>query len=90
MTSINLIVLNCKNLEESLSFYGTLGLEFQEEQHGKSPIHYSCQMDGILLELYPTQKECGQRDRIGLVVNDLDDILTKLTSSPTINGGDSL
>jgi len=78
MTHINLIVLNCKNLEESIAFYEALGLKFQEEQHDKSPVHYSCQIDGVLLELYPTERECGQKDRVGLIVNDLDDILSKL------------
>lgn len=30
-----------------------LGLNFVEEQHGNSPIHYSCDIDGFIIELYP-------------------------------------
>ena|SRR3989344_7324475 len=78
MASINLIVLNCKNLEESINFYETLGLKFQEEQHGKSPVHYSCQIDGILLELYPIQKEANRSTKLGFKVKNIDEILTKI------------
>ena len=78
MTSINLIVLNCKNLEESIAFYEALGLKFQEEQHGKSPVHYSCQLEKVLLELYPTQEEVNRNTKLGFRVDNIDEILTKL------------
>ena len=78
MTSINLIVLNCKNLEESIAFYEALGLKFKEEQHGKSPVHYSCQLENVLLELYPTDKEANRSIKLGFRVDNIDEILTKL------------
>ena len=79
MTIINFIVLNCRNLEKSLSFYQALGLEFQQEQHGKSPVHYSCQIENILLELYPVDREKVNRDtKVGFIVENIDEIINKL------------
>ena len=90
MVSINLVVLYCSNLEQSLSFYQALGLDFKEEQHENRPVYYSCLIGGILLDLcpliedpYPLVKDSTvikriPKDRIGLVVDNLDDILHKL------------
>lgn len=47
------MVLRCSDLEASRAFYTALGLAFQTEQHGKGPVHYSCQLGDLILELYP-------------------------------------
>jgi predicted enzyme related to lactoylglutathione lyase len=40
-------------LESSLAFYRAVGLEFVQEQHGSGPIHFSSEMDGTVIEIYP-------------------------------------
>lgn len=52
-TALSLIVLRSDDMEGSLAFYSALGLAFVEEQHGSGPIHYSCELGGLILELYP-------------------------------------
>lgn len=54
-TALSLIVIRSANLEAALSFYQALGLDFIEEQHGAGPIHYSCELGNIVLELYPAK-----------------------------------
>ncbi len=51
--SLNLLVLRCTNLQASKAFYEDLGMIFVEEQHGKGSKHYSTELSGMILELYP-------------------------------------
>ncbi len=50
---LSLMVLRSPRLEETRRFYDSLGLQFQEEKHGKGPVHYSCSLGSTVLELYP-------------------------------------
>ena len=50
--SIHLIVLKCARLDRSRAFYAALGLQPMPEQHGTGPVHYSCTLGGVVLELY--------------------------------------
>lgn len=34
-------------------FYETLGLAFVQERHGKGPVHFACDFQGLVLEIYP-------------------------------------
>jgi hypothetical protein len=34
-------------------FYEALGLTFTEEQHGAGPVHFACEQEGFVIELYP-------------------------------------
>lgn len=52
-SALSLIVLRTTTIESTLAFYLTLGLEFEQEQHGSGPIHYSCQIHDTVLEIYP-------------------------------------
>lgn len=65
--SLNLLVVRCRNLESSRSFYESLGLVFAREQHGAGPIHYSTQLGPTVLELYPTSA-ASSNVRLGLTV----------------------
>jgi len=66
---INLLVLRCKDIEVTKRFYEKLGFEFIKEQHGKSPVHYSCDVGGVLLELYPLKEELPlEQSRLGFSV----------------------
>ena len=51
--SLALLVLRAGNMEASLSFYRAVGLSLVEEKHGSGPLHYSCQFEGTVLEIYP-------------------------------------
>ena len=53
---LNLLVLRCKEIVNTKDFYEKLGLTFVEEQHDNSPIHYSCSLNELVLELYPATK----------------------------------
>jgi len=83
--SLNLLVLRTTNLEITISFYQKIGLSFTEEQHGKGPIHYSCQIDNILLEIYPgtsgnaPERKSAGATLIGFQVDNLDKIVEALS-----------
>lgn len=50
---LNLIVLRCNKIHNTRNFYELLGFIFNQEKHGKGPIHYATTIDNIVLELYP-------------------------------------
>lgn len=76
------IVLFCQNIEASKRFYEALGLVFQKEQHGKGdkkgPVHFSTDVSGVVLELYPAQNGVVGRERIGFAVPNVINIATAL------------
>jgi predicted enzyme related to lactoylglutathione lyase len=53
--SLGLIVLRAADLGTTLRFYETIGLSFIQEQHGSGPVHYSCELGGTVVEIYPGQ-----------------------------------
>jgi len=71
---INLIVIYCNDINLSKGFYECFGISFVEEKHGKGPIHFSCELDGIILELYPKGDNYPSRNRLGFKVNSLEDV----------------
>jgi len=77
---INLIVLSTDNLAKSLEFYSFLGFIFQEEKHGNGPIHYSCEINNLVLELYlstanfPAEKST----RIGITLENFNHIKNQI------------
>jgi catechol 2,3-dioxygenase-like lactoylglutathione lyase family enzyme len=79
---ISLLVIRCKGLEESKSFYELLGFNFVKEKHANGPVHYSCELDGCVFELYPNNGESPQdNNRLGFKVSNLAAILEKLKIS---------
>ena len=52
---LSLIVIRSADVEASLNFYKALHLTFVEEQHGSGPVHYSTDLAGIVMEIYPVQ-----------------------------------
>ena len=84
MTSLNLIVLRAADIESALNFYKALGLEFIQEQHGNGPVHYACEMDGLVIEIYPgkagnaiDRKQAGSVT-LGFQVSDLNNVIDAL------------
>ena len=66
---LSLLVIRCKDLELSKSFYQRLGLSFVKEKHGNGPTHYSCEHDGFVFELYPNNNEQPKdNNRLGFKV----------------------
>lgn len=51
--SLSLLVLKTPRLDDLRRFYVALGLTLTEERHGSGPRHYSAQVGGVVLELYP-------------------------------------
>lgn len=70
--AINLLVLYCSDLNESLRFYQLLGLDLTEEQHSsETPVHYAATLSGgVILELYPAPTGVTSRVRLGLQLPD--------------------
>ncbi len=80
---LNLVVIHVANLQESASFYSSLGLSLVRERHGTGPEHYSADLGGTVLELYPrrSESEGTAQTRLGFSVNGLDGILAACLSS---------
>ena len=71
---LSLLVLRFRDLDAAVRFYERLGLSFTRERHGSGLEHYSCSLDGTLLELYPQPEASGGSTgtRIGFLVAELE------------------
>src|SRR5689334_10970371 len=82
--SISLIVLRTTKMESSLAFYRVFGLEFAQEQHGTGPIHFSSEMNGTVIEIYPgaegsaPPRQSGGATMLGFRVGSVDTIVASL------------
>ncbi len=65
---LDYLVIRCADLARSLSFYEALGLRFVAERHGAGPAHHSCELGGLVLELYPATDSVTSGLRLGLQV----------------------
>jgi uncharacterized glyoxalase superfamily protein PhnB len=79
--ALSLIVLRSSNLEAAVRFYETVGFSFVQEQHGSGAIHYSCELNGTVIEIYPgepgeapNRKQAGAT-MLGFRVDSLDTVL---------------
>ncbi len=77
---INLSVFRTGHLEESVEFYSSLGLEFEEEKHGDGPKHYAAELGDFVFELYPD----GGEPRIGFTVGSVDEIISQLAEDRVV------
>jgi predicted enzyme related to lactoylglutathione lyase len=83
-TTLSLMVLRSSNIETSMAFYRALNLDFQQEQHGSGPIHYSCQIGAAVMEIFPGEAgtapdhKSGGATMLGFTVSSLDDTLEAL------------
>ena len=91
-TTLSLMVLRTNNIEAVLAFYQAIGLQFQQEQHGSGPIHYSCQIGTVVMEIFPGEtgkapdRKSGGATMLGFTVASLDETLhalAKLAVNPT-------
>ena len=78
---IALIVIRTATIEKLVSFYTSLGLEFEKEQHGNGPFHYSTQVGKGVLEIYPLatgQLQADSNLRLGFRINNFENIIEEL------------
>jgi predicted enzyme related to lactoylglutathione lyase len=67
-----------------VSFYSALGIEFRSEKHGDGPHHHSAEVNGTVIEVYPSAStatiERGSTAdvRLGFEVDDLSATLAAL------------
>jgi hypothetical protein len=48
-------VLKTPDVASTLAFFEELGLVFQTEIHGTGPVHYACEQNGRVFEIYPSK-----------------------------------
>lgn len=85
MTSprLNLIVLHSLDPSQTLDFYNFLGIGFEKQQHENGPVHWSADLEGLVLEVYPVEVpgEVGHSIRLGFEVEDLTCVVHSLRVS---------
>jgi hypothetical protein len=72
--SLSLLVLKTRQIEKMRAFYGALGIDLAEEQHGKGPVHYAGKIGAVVLEVYPLPDDGTPTDsttRLGFTVEKL-------------------
>ncbi len=75
MTSprLNLIVIRSLEATRVVTFYQLLGITFKEEQHGRGPVHWAADLEGLVIEVYPakTADEVDKTTRLGFELEDV-------------------
>lgn len=56
---MEVFVIKTEEVERTLKFFTQLGLNFVQEKHGNGPIHYACEQNGVVFEIYPKGREEG-------------------------------
>ncbi|WP_442510260.1 VOC family protein [Novipirellula sp. SH528] len=72
--SLRLLVLKTHDVASVCAFYGSLGLTFTEEQHGKGPLHHSAPLGDGIIEIYPLpdDQSVDSTTRLGFAIADPD------------------
>lgn len=80
MPGLNLVVLRARDPKALAAFYSTLGMDFVQHQHGAGPVHFACERDGMVFEIYPTgpDGEPTRGLRIGFEVEDTRESVSRL------------
>lgn len=62
-----LVVIRSTDINGTMAFYRSLGIEFKEDQHGSGPRHFAADLGGIVFEIYPTKKpeDVNRTTRLG-------------------------
>lgn len=56
---MKVVVLKTMHMDAVVDALTVLGLEFVREQHGDGPVHFACEKDGVVFEVYPGEKPGG-------------------------------
>lgn len=80
--SLNLVVLRSADIEQAVTFYTLLGLEFVKEQHGTGPEHLACDLGSVVFEIYPAAgKPQDSLTRIGFSVSSVAETVDAVRNS---------
>jgi lactoylglutathione lyase len=83
---ISLLVIRCLDIEVSKNFYELLGFSFAKERHGNGLLHYTCEHEGSVFELYPNKGEPPKdNNRLGFKVSSLESILKNIKPIESYN-----
>ena len=81
MRSLNLLVLRCRDLEASRTFYESFGFRFTKHAHGSGPEHYAHEDERGVLELYPATVANGSdMTGLGFACADLEGLRESMTA----------
>ena len=78
---LKLLVIRSSNPTQLAQFYTQLGCTFEQHQHSKGPLHYSCTIAQTVLEIYPLAKGQVAADpnlRLGFEIEQFELVLEKL------------
>ena len=81
---LKLVVIRTGDLLKLVEFYTLLGLQFEYHKHGNSPFHYSANINGVVMEIYPLAKGQPVADknlRLGFTVDHFEKIIMLLESN---------
>ena len=85
-TKLAACVWYCGDIDATMVFYQTLGWVFAKEQHGMSPVHYSSEINGWILELYPCSPQNPVTHvRLEVKVSDFYTVIQDLYNNGFIN-----
>lgn len=83
---LSLVVLKTRQVDALRRFYGSLGIELVEEQHGKGPVHFAGRVGDVVLEVYPLPEDGTPADastRLGFAVARLAEVIEALKALDT-------
>lgn len=84
---LRLLVIRTASMPALVAFYECLGLKPEYHSHGGSPMHYSANAGGTVIEIYPLAKgqELADKNlRIGFTITDFDAVIEKLQTAGTV------
>lgn len=84
---LKLLVIRTADPQKLSEFYSVFGLKFDYHSHGNSPMHYSADVDGITLEIYPltkSQKESDRNLRLGFGIEKFDVVMQTLRDAGVV------
>ena len=88
VAALQFLVLRSSRAEKIVAFYHAVGLEFAEEKHSNGPRHHSCELGGLVLEIYPRGRgDDLQTDiTLGFGVASVEDALAALAAAGFASG----
>jgi lactoylglutathione lyase len=80
---LNLVVVRSRDINKSVLFYQTLGLDFVKHQYGSGLEHFASEGSLVTFEIYPCTSEASitTATRLGFQVDSVDDIVQELEKS---------
>ena len=71
--SFKLVVIRSTDINGTMEFYRSLGIEFDEDQHGSGPRHFAADLGGVVFEIYPANKpeDVDRTTRLGFSLPDI-------------------